>query len=153
MATGTVLSGRPANLAVTILRNSILTGRFKPGDYLPPLRELSRQHGLSSETFRRALKAMEGSRWWFPSRVMVFGWRADLHCVLRHRIRRAPAVLNTCHASGAHVWRGSAAGIGGRQSSRQRLSMLSTRSIFYKDHGRGCAVAKRFAITGGCYEW
>lgn len=56
------LSGRPANLAVTILTNSILAGRFKPGEYLPPLRELSRRHGLSSETFRRALKAMEGEQ-------------------------------------------------------------------------------------------
>ncbi len=59
MSESAPLSGRPANLAATILTNSILAGRFKTGEYLPPLRELSRRHGLSSETFRRALKAME----------------------------------------------------------------------------------------------
>ncbi len=55
----TPLSGRPLTVAASIVQDAILAGRFRPGDYLPTLRELHRRHGLSTETFRRALKVLE----------------------------------------------------------------------------------------------
>ena len=56
------VKGRPASLAAGILTRGIAAGKFRAGDYLPPLRELSRLHGLSTETFRRALKVLEKKR-------------------------------------------------------------------------------------------
>jgi len=53
-------SGRDAaSLVLERLRSAIASGRIPGGRFLPPVRELSAKHGVSPETIRRGLKALE----------------------------------------------------------------------------------------------
>jgi len=45
--------------AETVLRRDILTGRYRPGDRLPPERELALQLGTNRNTLREALRTLE----------------------------------------------------------------------------------------------
>lgn len=41
------------------IRDTLASGRFRQGHFLPPIRELSAEYGVSPETVRRGLKALE----------------------------------------------------------------------------------------------
>jgi LacI family transcriptional regulator len=45
------------------LKNRIVAGELKVGQYVPGVRELGREHGVSPETARRAMKIMEAEHW------------------------------------------------------------------------------------------
>jgi hypothetical protein len=53
-----VTEGRSSFAAEDLIARGIRDGDYALGRYLPPLRELSRLHNLSTETFRRALLRM-----------------------------------------------------------------------------------------------
>jgi hypothetical protein len=53
------IEGRSSLAAEDLIARAIRRGNYAPGRYLPPLRELSRVHGFSTETFRRALLRMQ----------------------------------------------------------------------------------------------
>src|SRR3954470_5685449 len=45
-----------------LLRDAILTGRYAPGEKLPPQRALAHEHGLNATTVREAIKRLEQLR-------------------------------------------------------------------------------------------
>lgn len=55
--------GRVAAKLATVLQQRIASGEMPVGQYLPGVRELSRQHKVSPETARRAMKLMEAEHW------------------------------------------------------------------------------------------
>jgi DNA-binding LacI/PurR family transcriptional regulator len=57
---------RPGRVAARLaeeLKSRIAAGRVRVGEYLPGARELGREHRVSPETARRAMKIMEAERW------------------------------------------------------------------------------------------
>jgi len=54
-------TGRVSNHLTTVLREAIASGRFAAGEYLPTVRELSREHGLAIRTVQRALGSLEAA--------------------------------------------------------------------------------------------
>jgi len=52
--------GRNSSGLASSLRIRIASGEFPAGEYLPTVRDLSEEHGVSRETVRRAVKSLEG---------------------------------------------------------------------------------------------
>ncbi len=49
-----------SNLIIRQIRSAIMQGKLKPGEALPPEKELMAQFGVSKHTLREALRALEG---------------------------------------------------------------------------------------------
>ena len=52
-------SGRSSTALAQALRSGIVSGQYRVGSFLPPIRELSTAHGVSRETARRGMKVLE----------------------------------------------------------------------------------------------
>jgi DNA-binding FadR family transcriptional regulator len=68
--------------ATRFLRSQIYTGELRPGDRLPPERELASQLGISRVTLRLALKLLEGAGYIVSARGGGAGWRVSSLSVL-----------------------------------------------------------------------
>lgn len=53
---------KTSDFVADLLRKSIIEGKFKPGEFLPPERELSRQLQVTRNTVREALRQLEKER-------------------------------------------------------------------------------------------
>lgn len=58
-----VQRGAISSQIAAILRKSIFTGEYDPGDRLPPEREIAERFGISRVTVRQALQSLAGEGW------------------------------------------------------------------------------------------
>jgi len=59
MASSRAVISRGTTALVDAVRKSIAVGRIRPGEFVPAVRQLSGEHGVSPETVRRGLKHLE----------------------------------------------------------------------------------------------
>ncbi len=56
---GSLVKGRELSALVVRLRHELRAGRYRTSEYLPPVRQLCGEYGVSFETVRRGLKQLE----------------------------------------------------------------------------------------------